>query len=203
MSGVMAATVGLSDLSSPNTVIFDFSTQTSGAVTIPVGATDLVVEAWGGGGGGGRGREAVGDGGGGGAGGYSKKTLALSSDDGKTILYMVGPPGTGSGTADPGNTGGTSVVSSGTYLLTALIVYGGSGGLSDGSGNQGAGGTASGGDTNTTGAGAAAATLAGGEPTAGDDGLIAGAGGAGGIPTIAGDPGDSGTPGRVRFVFTV
>ena len=203
MSGIMAVTAGLSALSSPNTVIFDFSTPTSGAVTIPVGASGLVVEAWGGGGGGGRGRESIGDGGGGGAGGYSKKTLVLSGDDGKTILYTSGLPGSGSGTADPGNTGGTSVVSSGTYILTALQAAGGQGGLSDGSGNQGAGGAATGGDINTTGAGSAAATISGAEATAGDDGLLGGAGGFGGIPTIAGDPGDSGTPGRVRFVFTI
>ncbi len=204
MTGIMAATIGLSDLSSPNTVIFDFSTPTSGAVTIPVGATDLVVEAWGGGGGGGFGRDDLsGFGGGGGAGGYSKKTLVLSGDDGKTILYTAGAAGTGSNTVDPGNTGGTSVVSSGTYLLTALQSFGGQGGLSDGSGNQGAGGTATGGDTNTTGAGSATATIAGAEATAGDDGLVGGAGGNGGIPTFGGDRGDSGTPGRVRFVFTV
>ena len=205
MSGIMAATIGLSDLSSPNTVIFDFSTPTSGTVTIPAGATGVVIEAWGGGGGGGFGRDDLGSfgGGGGGAGGYCKKTLVLSGDDGKTMLYTAAALGTGSNTADPGNTGGTSVVSSGTYLLTALQAAGGQGGLSDGSGNQGAGGAATGGDTNTTGAGSATATIAGGDPTAGDDGLIAGGGGTGGIPSFSGDRGDSGEPGRVRFVFTI
>jgi hypothetical protein len=204
MSGVVAVMAGLSVQTAPTLVIFDFSTPTSGTVTIPVGATNLVVEAWGGGGGGGFGRDDLGSfGGGGGAGGYSKKTLALSGDDGKTILYTAAQPGTGSNTPDPGNTGGTSVVSSGTYILTALQAAGGLGGLSDGTGNQGAGGTATGGDTNTTGAGSTTATIAGAASTAGDGGLTAGGGGTGGVPTFIGDRGETGNPGRVRFVFTV
>ena len=50
MPGIVAVMAGLSVQTSPTLVIFDFSTATSGTVTIPVGATDLVVEAWGGGG---------------------------------------------------------------------------------------------------------------------------------------------------------
>jgi len=202
MSGVMAATAGLSALSSPNTVIFDFSAG-AGTVTIPTAATGLVVEAWGGGGGGGL--ASLGDysGGGGGAGGYSKKTLVLSGDDGKTIRYAVGAEGAGSGTPDPGNTGGTTTVFSGSYTLTSLVTAGGAGGLSDGSETQGAGGAASGGDTNTTGSGGAAATRTGASATAGDGGLVGGAGGNGGTPTLGNTGGADGLTGRVRFVFTV
>jgi hypothetical protein len=205
MSGVMAATAGLSDLSSPNLVIFDFSTGGSGTVTIPAAATDLTVEAWGGGAGGGQGLDGRGAGGGGGAGGYCKSVLVLGGGDpGKTISYSVGPAGTGSNNTDPGNAGGLSTVSSGTYLITALQATGGFGGMSDGSGNQGVGGIATGGDTtNTPGAGGATATLPGATATTGDGGLVAGAGGDGGLPTLAGERGNTGTPGRVRFVFTV
>lgn len=204
MTGVMAATAGMSAQTSPTLVIFDFSTPSTGTVTIPVGSTGVVIEAWGGGGGGGFGRDDLGSfGGGGGAGGYCKKTLVLSGDDGKTLQYLSSQPGTGSNTVDPGNPGGSSVVSSGTYLLTALIALGGSGGLSDGTGNQGAGGGASGGDTNTTGAGSATSTITGAAATAGDGGLVGGGGGNGGVPSFSGDRGDSGAPGRVRFVFTI
>jgi hypothetical protein len=204
MTGVVAVMAGLSEQTSPTLVIFDFSTPTSGVVTVPVGATDLVVEAWGGGGGGGL--AVLGDyaGGGGGAGGYSKTTLALSGDDGKTIRYSVGAEGAGSGTPDPGDTGGTTTVFSGTYTLASLVAGGGGGGLSDGSETQGAGGAASGGTTtNTTGAGSAVATQLGAAATAGDGGLVGGAGGRGGTPTPGNTPGTSGLPGRVRFVFTI
>ncbi len=125
------------------------------------------------------------------------------ADAAKTILYAVGALGTGSNTSDPGNTGGTSTVSSGTYTVTPLIATGGQGGLSDGTVTQGAGGTATGGSTNTTGAGGAAATQAGAAATTGDGGLVGGAGGTGGNPSFGGDRGDSGTPGRVRFVFSI
>lgn len=202
MSGVMAVMAGLTVLSEPNLVIYDFSSG-SGTVTVPVGATDLVIETWGGGGGGGRGDEAVGEGGGGGAGGYSKKTLALSGDDGKTIMYAVGVGGQGSNTADPGNIGGFTTVSSGTYILTTLASLGGGGGLSDGTATQGAGGTSTGGDTNTTGAGSAPFSLAGAAATAGDGGLLGGAGGDGAFPVLGGARGDRGSAGRARFVFTI
>lgn len=204
MTGVIAVMAGLSVQTAPTLVTFDFSTG-SGTVTIPAAPISAVIEVWGGGGGGGQGADERGEGGGGGAGGYSKTTLALAGGDaGKTILYAVGVGGTGSNTVDPGNTGGTSTVSSGTYTLTPMIVLGGGGGSSDGNTVQGQGGTASGGtDTNTTGAGGGLFTQAGAAATAGVAGLLGGAGGNGGIPAIGGDTGDTGLPGRVRFVFTV
>ena len=203
MSGVFAVMAGLSEQSAPGFVVFDFSTG-SGAVTVPATPSSVVIEAWGGGGGGGFGIESTGDGGGGGAGGYAKVTIALTgADTGKTILYAVGVAGTGSNNGDPGNTGTASVVSSGTFTLTPLQAQPGAGGTSDGNTTQGAGGTASGGDTNTTGAGGALFTRAGAAATAGDGGLLGGAGGDGGIPNLFGDTGASGLPGRVRFVFTV
>lgn len=204
MSGVIAVMAGLSVQTSPNTVVFDFSTG-SGTVTIPAAPISAVVEVWGGGGGGGFGIEGSNEGGGGGAGGYSKTTLALSgADAAKTILYAVGTGGAGSNTPDPGNTGGTSTVSSGTYTITPMIALGGAGGTSDGNTTQGQGGTASGGsDTNTTGTGGNFFTQAGAAATAGVDGLQGGAGGNGGTPAVGGDRGDNGLTGRVRFVFTV
>lgn len=206
MSGVVAVTAGLSAQTSPTLVIFDFSSG-SGTVTIPAAPISAVIEVWGGGGGGGFGLESVGDngGGGGGAGGYSKTTIAsLTGQDGKTILYTVGARGTGSNTPDPGNTGGTSTVSSGTYTITPMIALGGGGGTSDANTIQGQGGTASGGsDTNTAGNGGGFLTRAGAAATAGVGGLLGGAGGDGGLPTIGGETGEPGLPGRVRFVFTI
>ena len=203
MSGVFAVMAGLSAQTSPNLVIFDFSTG-SGAVTIPATPSSVVIEAWGGGGGGGKGDEATGEGGGGGAGGYAKITIALTgADTGKTILYSVGVAGTGSNNTDPGNTGTVSTVSSGTFSLTALQAQPGTGGSSDGNATQGFGGTATGGSTNTQGAGAALFTRVGATATAGDGGLLGGGGGDGGLPLFAGDNGSAGLPGRVRFVFTV
>lgn len=204
MAGVIAVMAGLSVQTAPNTVIFDFSTG-SGTVTIPATPISAVIEVWGGGGGGGFGIEGSNEGGGGGAGGYSKTTLALSGGDAaKTILYAVGVGGTGSNTPDPGNTGGTSTVSSGTYTITPMIAMGGAGGTSDGNTTQGQGGTASGGsDTNTTGIGGNFFTQVGAAATAGANGLLGGAGGDGGLPTTGGETGDPGLPGRVRFVFTI
>jgi len=206
MTGIIAVMAGLSAQSSPNLTIRDFSSG-SGSVTIPASSASVVIEAWGGGGGGGRGTatpfDGDVDGGGGGGGGYSKVTIALTGGDaGKTILYSVGAGANGSNTTDPGNTGGSSTVSSGTYLLTSLIANGGMGGSSDGTGAQGDGGTASGGDTNTTGNGSALYTSEGAAARAGDAGLSAGGGGNGSTFFAGGLQGDPGEPGRVRFVFS-
>lgn len=206
MTGVMAVTAGLSALSSPNLVTYDFSTPGAGSVVIPVGVSSLTVEAWGAGGGGGFGSDTAGGGGGGGAGGYCKSVIAMGvGDEGKTINYNAGFEGSGaSALGTPGADGSASVVSSGTYTLTTLLAEGGSGGASDGTTLQGDGGAASGGNTtNTPGAGGAPGTLPGAASTAGDGGLTAGGGGNGGIPTFAGQSGADGYPGRVRFVFTV
>jgi hypothetical protein len=205
MTGIVAAMAGLSAVSSPNLTIRDFSSG-SGTVTIPVSVVSVVIEVWGGGGGGGRGTatpfDGEVDGGGGGGGGYSKRTIALSGDAGKTLLYSVGAGADGSNTTDPGNTGGTSTVSSGTYILTSLIANGGMGGTSNGTEIQGDGGTASGGDTNTTGNGSALYTSEGAIARAGDAGLSAGGGGNGSPFFVGGVQGDPGQPGRVRFVFS-
>jgi hypothetical protein len=199
MTGVVAVMAGLSVQTAPTLVTFDFSTG-SGSVTIPAAPISAVIEVCGG-----FGIEGSNEGGGGGAGGYSKTTLALSgADAAKTILYAVGVGGTGSNTPDPGNTGGTSTVSSGTYTITPMIATGGAGGTSDGNTIQGQGGTASGGsDTNTTGIGGNFFTQAGAAATAGVGGLQGGAGGNGGTPAVGGDRGDNGLTGRVRFVFTI
>jgi hypothetical protein len=206
MTGIIAVMAGLSAVSSPNLTIRDFSSG-SGTVTIPAGQASVVIEAWGGGGGGGRGTATPFDGevegGGGGGGGYSKRTIALTGGDaGKTLLYSVGAGAEGSNTIDPGNTGGTSTVASGTFILTSLIANGGTGGTSNGTEIQGSGGTASGGDTNTTGNGGALFTSEGAAARAGDAGLSAGGGGNGSAFFIGGLQGDPGQPGRVRFVFS-
>lgn len=119
------------------------------AETIPSGATQVVIEGWGGGGPGGVGFGANGvgaGGGGGGAGGYFKKTIALTSVDWNKTLIMIGQniyPSMAS-------------VSSGTYTLTTLTANIGHTGTAATSGSApgtgATGGTASNGDTNTTGA---------------------------------------------------
>jgi hypothetical protein len=121
------------------------------------------------------------------------------------MLYAVGGGGVGaSNSFAPGNTGGTSTVSSGTFTLTPMIALGGEGGTSDADTIQGQGGTASGGtDANTTGTGGNFLTQAGATATSGVGGLQGGEGGDGGLPIPGGDRGDDGLPGRVRFVFTV
>ena len=129
--------------------------------TIPVGASQVVIEASGSSGDGGHGAGSgcgAAGGGGGGSGSYGKKTLALTSADwGKTLSVTVAA-------AD----GAQTKVVSGTKTITSIITNGGAAGGDAIVGSNGAPGAAgavgSGGDTNTAG-------------HAGVSGCISGAGG--------------------------
>ena len=179
----------------------------SGIETIPMGgATQVLVEVWGGGGGGGFGDVAGTSGGGGGSGAYSSKAFALVlSDVGLTFNY-VAAVGVAAFT-----TGAQSSCTNGSFGTAANLVCtggirGGDGGASDP--NQGAGGTASGGTTNTAGNGSggvtrvgAGAPNGGGNATAGNVGTAPGGGGAGGNFASSG-PGLAGGAGRVRYSYT-
>ena len=147
--------------------------------TVPVGVTQLWVEAWGGGGGGGP----TTGGAGGGGGGYSRRLVPVNPGDQLTVT--VGSGGAGCSTAAcPSNTGAvggaTSLVDSRGSLL--VVAYGGSGGGSGGrivipgagggfGGSGGVGGGNNGGEGN----------FGLGNNTGGDGGGFGGAGGSGGL----------------------
>ena len=194
---------------------------TSGTVSVPSGATQLVVEIWGGGGGGAGGYFDTSDygGGGGGSGGYTKVTRALSSDTGKSISWARGSNGiAGTNEIAPASSvvcAGTNATGSSANCATltnsfSIVAGGGGGGQIDTtvpltSGGGGAGGT-TGGDSGST---AGAAGTSGGVDTGGVGGAArvgiasrsAGAGGDGGLYFGAVTPTD-GSIGRVIIYFT-
>lgn len=130
---------------------------TAATETIPIGASQIIIEDCAAGAAGGGGDNLGGDfGGGGGSGGYVKKTFSLTPTNwGQTFTVTVknGSPQPGANTsgADPGS----STVVNGTFgTATSLTAGGGAttGGKSFGAGQAaGVGGSASGGDMNTTG----------------------------------------------------
>lgn len=204
-----------------------FSGTTGGSwsnntVTIPTGATQVVIKAWGPGG---SGALSTGGGGGGGGGGYAVKTVTLvSGDAGKTISCSVGNARLGRSTSQgAGLAGNSSLVpglTSSTFTLSQITAAsGGGGGVFVG----GTGGTASGGDTNTTGSAGSAGTGCACSPQGGDGGasgdgstaggaggfsgvpdLVGGGGGGGGDAGGVGNPGNGGAggPGKVSFDWT-
>lgn len=122
--------------------------STTGVETIPLGASTLTIEGFGGSGGGGRGNGNFG-GGGGGSGGYIKYVINVSHANGQTINFSTGAAG-----AIRGGNGGDTVISSGTFSIPTLTAGGGHGGGAatlGGGGTGGAGGAATGGQTNTAG----------------------------------------------------
>lgn len=174
----------------------------SGVETIPVGASYVAIEAWGGPGGGNKGSGtgcAAVYGPGGASGGYSYSTYAVGSANGQTIDYVVGALGSALGGA-----GTLSSVSSGTFTLATMTANGGGGGSTGGSaGTGGVPGTASGGNTtNTTGnAGVNGnSTGLGGVGISGINGTGAHGGRAGLGSTNNGLPGAG--PGLVIFKYT-
>lgn len=134
-----------------NPLVRLYGTAGSGVETVPVGATTMTVEVFGGSGAGGFG---TGSGcvthaaGGGGSGGYCKTTINVASFNGQTMNYTVGTTG-----VYPGGFAGASLVTSGTLTIASMTANGGDGGASGPSGGAGGpGGTASGGNvTNTPG----------------------------------------------------
>jgi hypothetical protein len=123
-----------------------YTTGTGATETVPAGAQNVVIEAWGAGGDGGTGNGAgcsSQNGGGGGGGGYSRTSIAVNS--GQTITYTVGQPVNGAA-------GGDTTVSSGTLAITTMTAHGGAVANNYNGSGTAAGGTASGGTAaNTTG----------------------------------------------------
>jgi len=170
-SGTQLVTSGTISLSKNITSLLRIYTSGSGATeTIPVGATNVIIEVWGSGGGG-AGQQGAGslihDGGGGGAAGYCRTSKTLTSANwGQTLHYTVGAQSivTGNGNA--------SSASSGTLSITTMTANGGSGTTTNAGG---AGGTASGGT---------AANVTG---NAGNSYANGSAGGTGTTGTVSGD----------------
>lgn len=132
-------------------VLVTYTSGTSVTETAPAGATNVVVEVWGGGGGGHRGDSAPTQGFSGGAAGYSRTSMAISG--GQTLIYTVGPGGKGQDATASVN-GTASTVSSGTATITTMTANGGgrATGILSGFGIAGTGGAATGGTVvNTTG----------------------------------------------------
>jgi hypothetical protein len=159
--------------------------STSRTWNVPVGVSQLIVEAWGGGGGGGSGEVSSGgsciSGGGGGEGAYARALMAVTPGD--TLVITVGGAGAaatqncvyGAAAPTPATAGGnTTVALSGTPILT-------SGGGQPGEGPAG-------GEPGSGGAGASAtfSTLAVGLTA------VTGNAGSGGLSDISGGPGGGG-----------
>lgn len=143
-----------------------FSTAGSFTASVPVGASNLTLEIWGGAGGGNTGSGsgcAAQSGGGGGSGGYSESVFSVAAVNGQTITLSIGTAGSGSG----GN-GGTTTASSGTFSITTMNATGGGGGQVGGSGLGGTAGTGGGGNTTNS------------SGNAGQNGSVIGGGGTGG-----------------------
>lgn len=169
----------------------------SGTETVPNGASQVVVECWGGGGGG---QTSISFEHAGGGGGYCKKTMAIiPANWGSSISYSVGASGAA---GNPSGTGGGQTTVS-TYGLTA---NGGSGGKNGVSPTPG--GTASGGDVNTTGGSSTGSfsETGGNSPNGGSgggpgvNGQTPGGGGGGALG--GGVLSGSGANGRVTFTWS-
>jgi hypothetical protein len=145
MSGIMIGASNLSNIFGGTTVTYNAAgTFTE---TIPSGATSVVVECWGGGAQGGL-FSAFGAGGGGG-GAYSRCTVAVGSQNGKTFIVIVGTAGTSTQdqTPFPVQQGGDSHINAGsitgfTAILCSGAFAGGDGSIGNGNGQGGPGGTA-------------------------------------------------------------
>lgn len=199
----------LAQKSSTNALTHIYTTAGTATETIPTGYSTCVIELYGASGGGGGGFGTGGNtsgGGGGGSGGYSRTSISVSGQGGKTLQYTLGAGG------GPSNPGGSSSVVSGTLTLTTMTANSGAGGGNApggaNGGTGGAGGTASGGSAaNTTGN-----TGQNGQGHAGGGSPGLGAAGVsgiyyGGLPggTGSGDgstPGAVGGAGAVVFAYT-
>lgn len=180
-------------------VTVNYTTVGSFTETAPTGATNVVIEVWGGGAQGmGVSKVATKGGAGGAAGGYSKSSYAISG--GQTLNLTVGAGGDGGGTTTP-VAGGASSCSSGSKSITTMTANGGTG-----SSTGGVGGAASGGNqANGTGnAGSTAYDDVGGAPGDPNDGgqYLAGQGGWGADASGVIMVGQGGGRGMVRFYYT-
>lgn len=149
--------------------IYTGSTPTALTETVPTGATNVVIEAWGSGGPGGAGAGSLCNGrggGGGGGGGYSRTSVACSGGQTFSTTY-------GSAAASITVTGGTI-----TTMNASQGSSGGNGTFPGSAGTGGPGGSASGGNqANVTGnAGSTGCFCTGGSPGSGITGTVAGDG---------------------------
>jgi hypothetical protein len=172
-------------------VLHVYTSGTSVTETIPNNVNTVTIEVWGGGGASGGNNGSATGGGGGGAGGYSRCTITVGAQNGKTFTYTVGAAGTT--TAANGNPGGNSTVVAGTITgFNTITCNGGNGGTAGNNGGTlGSGGTVT--DTN-----AGATNTTGANGTAGNAGA-GGTGGTGTTGTVSGDGspyGGGGNPGR-------
>jgi len=186
-------------------------TSGSGTETIPVGATNMTMEAWGGGGSGGGGGSAGHGGSGGAGGGYTiTSNFSVSSQNGNTLTYSVGAGVAGVGGGFNGNNGNPTTVNAGTITgWNNVTCNGGAQGITSSNANT-SGGTVTNTNANTTNTtgnngigqsggfgGAGGAGIAGG---IGGDGAPYGAGSKGG-DAVAGSSGAS-QGGAVVFYYT-
>ena len=164
--------------------------NTASNLTVPSGATTLVIKSWGGGGGGGG--RITGQAGGGGGGGFIIKTISVSP--GTLYSYTVGNGGNRGGVSP--NSNGTSGENS-TVTVGASYVGGGGGAgnvIASGSGGTTSGNGDSGSEDGTAGVGGAGGNAGGqsyGGGTGGDPPSPPGGGGDGGADS-AGVPGAAG-----------
>lgn len=202
--------------------VFDYSldgTPGPGTITVPTGATQVVLQVFGAGGGGGGGDSGWGRvGGGGGAGGYATRTSTLiSTDASKQFTYTLqaggnpGLDGTSGGATDGDTANATTLVAAagqgfsfGSYTLTGGGGNGGKAPLNSSTdGALGSGGSGSGGTTNLSGgngtAGAPGVPGIGGTPQAG---TISNTQGEGGTGSSGANDGTAGTAARVYVRFT-
>jgi len=201
------------------------SSPVSHTETVPVGASHVVIEAWGGGGGGGV--NVSSRGGGGAAGNYCRSVYAVAG--GETFTVTIGPGGTGyittgSAPAATGTSGNAATVASGSVASFTTMIAGGGigGGTTAGGVNFGSpipqsgnyiGGASGGNQVNTTGASGLVPT--GAAAVAGihgpvesqtldffNDTLPTGTGGEGGTGGGDANGSHSGLPGLVVFTYT-
>lgn len=198
----------LQNTSSFTPVTHTYNTAGSYTETIPTGASQVVIEVWGGSGAGGAGFGPVCTGytgGGGASGSYSRSTYSLNSGNyGQTIAVAVGAAGLGASGSN-GSNGGASSASSGSFPMTTMSSPGGGGGGKAVSGLDGAagvaGGTASGGNvanSNGTGGFPGAGNGTGGAGIAG----VNGTGAKGGNGKTFGGAGANGGAGLLIFAYT-
>jgi len=166
-----------------------YTSGTSATETAPLGATNVIIEAWGGGGGGEDGwfSDAAEFGGDGKAGGYCRSSYPIVG--GQTLVYTVGSGGARGG---PATNGTATTVVSGTKTITSMNAGGGGGG---GIANQGAPGAA----PSATGGNVVNLVSTSYVPITGSYGDTGGNGGQG---KLYPQPGIAGTVGKVIFHYT-
>jgi hypothetical protein len=118
-----------------------YTTGVSQNETIPSNCSVVYLECWGGGGAGGGAGSVAASGGGGGSGGLCFSSYPLTSANwGQTIKYTVGAGGTAVAGNNDGNVGSLSTQFSGTFTITAMSAFQGSGGKSQANGSTGGAG---------------------------------------------------------------